>query len=129
MARHAQPLEIARLKGADKKNPQRYKATAPKSKLPLGEYPAEFSNDPADCWFEISSLSVPGVLTASDRFVLEITAHLLAEYRTNRTDFAVGKYTHLVGCFARLGMSPTDRTKLGMDGADKEDNPYASLDD
>ena len=37
-----------------------------------------------------------------------------AEYRADPPGFAVGKLRHLVGCFARLGMSPSDRAGLGV---------------
>jgi hypothetical protein len=69
------------------------------------------------CWFEVSSLAPRGVLKGADRLILEVTSNLLAEYRTAPTEFAVGKYTHMVGCLARLGMSPADRQKLGTEKA------------
>ena len=114
MGRHRKPIELARLSGADKKNPQRYRGEVPKADQPFGEYPAIRSTDPAECWREISAQCIPGVLTGADRIILEITSHLLAEYRSDPEGFAVGKYQHLVSCFGRLGMSPSDRTKLGV---------------
>ena len=114
MGRHRKPIELARLSGADKKNPQRYGGEVPKADQSFGDYLAIRSTDPAECWREISEQCIPGVLTMADRIILEITSNLLAEYRRDPEGFAIGKYRHLVGCFGRLGMSPSDRTKLGV---------------
>jgi phage terminase small subunit len=129
MARHPQPDELARLKGADKKNPQRYSATVPKSDLPLGNAPDHMSEAASACWFELSSMAIPGTMTGADRVMLEVLSNLLAEYRTSPVDFAVGKYTHLISSLARFGMSPSDRNKLGVDKPGEQDNPFANLDD
>lgn len=120
MARHAQPLEVAKLKGADKKDPQRYRKEVPKSECPLGDAPEHLSDEARDCWREISLCAIEGVLTGADRHVLEVTSNLLAEYRRDPDKFAVGKYTHLLGGFGRLGMSPADRQKIGFEK--KEDD-------
>lgn len=122
MARHANPAELQRLTGQDKVHPERYGKDVPKSDLPLGDAPDGLTEAAAACWFEISSFAIPGVLTAADRFVMEIAANLLAEYRADPPGFAVGKYTHLISCLARFGMSPSDRTKLGMAKQDDDDD-------
>lgn len=128
MARHAQPRELADLKGAVAKNPQNYRRQVPKSEYPLGDAPQHLSDEAKECWREISLCAVVGVLTNADRHILEITSNLLAEYRQEPTAFAIGKYGPLVGGFARLGMSPADRQKVGM-VPPKNDNPYDRLDD
>ena len=122
MAKHAQPLELAKLKGADKVHPERYRKEVPKSELPIGDYPAVRSLDPEDCWKEIAAQSIPGVLTGADRIVLEVASNLLAEYRADPTKFVAAKYTHLISCLARFGMSPSDRTKLGVGKKDDDDD-------
>ncbi|WP_019303621.1 hypothetical protein [Xanthomonas oryzae] len=123
MARHKQPDELARLKGADKQNPQRYKRQTPKSTVALGQPPNHLPEDVAAAWKEIETCALPGVLTCSDRFVMEIAASLLAEFRANRADFKAAKYSHLIGCLARLGLTPADRQKLGTE-KQPEDNPF-----
>lgn len=124
MARLAQPNELAKLKGADKVNPGRYRATPPKSDLPCGDPPKGMDEDAKACWFEISAKAIPGVLTFADTIMLEIASNLLTEYRVNPVDFSpVGKYTQLIGLLARFGMSPSDRNKLGVEKPkdDKDD--------
>ena len=64
MAKHAQPDELAKLKGAAKKHPERYRNKVPKSDL-------------------------------------------LA-----------------IGCLARFGMSPSDRTKLGIDKPKDDEDDF-----
>lgn len=123
MARHAQPREVAALKGATRRNPQRYRKEPPATDMPLGDAPPHMGDAARACWFEISTYAPRGVLKGADRLMLELTSNLLAEYRQSPTDFAVGKYTHLIGCLARLGMSPADRQKLGTEKP-KEENEF-----
>lgn len=67
-------------------------------------------------------MCIPGVLTGADRFMMEIASDLLAEYRVNPKEFPVGKYGHMISCLARFGMSPSDRTKLGVAKTDDDDD-------
>jgi phage terminase small subunit len=123
MARHSQPREIADLKGATRRNPQRYRTEPPAVEFALGDAPAHLSGAAKDVWFEISTYAPTGVLKGADRILLEMLSNLLAEYRQDPVEFAVGKYTHLIGGLARLGMSPADRQKLGTEKA-KQENEF-----
>lgn len=123
MARHKQPAELAALKGAAKKNPQRYKNEAPKTGKPLGKVPGHLTPEVALVWKELESCALPGVLTGADRFVMEVAATLLSEFRILRTEFKAAKYSHLIGCLARLGLTPADRQKLGTEKK-PEGNPF-----
>jgi hypothetical protein len=125
MARHAQPREVAELKGATRANPQRYRAVPPAVELPLGDAPEHMHESARAVWFELSTYAPKGVLKGADRATLEVLSNLFAEYREDPRAFAVGKYAHLIGCFARLGMTPADRQKLGAEkppGADEFDD-------
>ena len=113
MARHAQPVELAKLKGADKKHPERYRKEVPVSDHALGSAPEHLNEAAKAVWFEIETYALKGVLTGSDRFVMEIASTLIAEYRSNPPDFKAAKYGHMVSCLARLGLTPADRQKLG----------------
>lgn len=123
MARHKQPRELAELKGATKKDPQRYKKEAPTTGKALGKPPAHLPEDVVTVWKELEKCSLPGVLTSADRFVLEVAASLLVEFRANRAEFKAAKYSHLIGCLARLGLTPADRQKLGTEKT-REGNPF-----
>ena len=124
MARHPQPREIAELKGATKHDPQRYRKQPPAVEQPLGTAPDHLTEAAKAVWFEVETYAPKGILKGADRIALEMLANLLSEYRNAPTEFAVGKYTHLIGCLARLGMTPADRQKLGVEKAKDETNPF-----
>ena len=127
MARHQQAREMAELKGATKVNPERYRSVIPKSNRPLGDYPKKRTTDPVECWNELAAMSIPGVLTGSDRIMMEVLADLLADYRKDSTKFASSKMTHLISIMARFGMSASDRNKLGVTKPDPGANHWATL--
>lgn len=124
MARHKQPLELAKLKGADRKDPQRYPPTVPKNTSKLGAPPRHLKPKARAAWLELEKMALPGVLTAAERIIIEIGANLLSEYREEPADFRPGKYTHLIGILARLGMTPTDRQKLGVEDDGKKKGAF-----
>ena len=81
-------------------------------------------DDAQACWFEISSKAIDGVLTFADTLMLEVASNLLAEYRSSPVEFQIGKYTHLIGVLARFGMSPSDRTKLGVEKPKDDEDDF-----
>src|SRR5690242_12387258 len=122
MARHRQAREVAELKGATKKDPQRYRNEPPKNSRSLGDPPPHMTQEAREVWYELVQNALPGVITASERFVFEILSNLIAEYRSDPVEFAATKYTAMIGLLGRLGLSPADRSKLGVDkpGKDKK---------
>lgn len=127
MARIQQPREKAELRGSDKRNPQRYKGEVPKSTSPLGSAPDHMSEDAKAVWFELEALSIPGVLTAADRWFVEFACNLMAEYRRNPDEFKTNRFAPMYTALAKLGFSPADRQKLAVDKP-PQTNPYANLD-
>ena len=126
MARIAQPRETAELKGAHKKDPQRYRGEPIKSELPIGDAPKYLAEDSKGVWFELCGLIPDGILTGADRLSFELLCNLTAEYRRSPEDFAVGKYAHLISMFARFGLTPSDRQKFVTDKG-KQGNPFEDL--
>lgn len=128
MARIAQPREVAELKGAHKKDPQRYRGDVVKSGLPLGNAPDHLTEGEKKCWFELESYALPGVLTAADRIMLELAAELLCKRRRwdGGDGLSVGERSALISILARLGMSPADRQKFTTEEK-KDSNPFANL--
>lgn len=123
MARHAQPVELAKLKGADKRNPQRYRKQPAKSALALGNAPDHMTPAAKAVWFELETYALKGVLTGSDRLILETTAVLVAQFRSDPEGMQAAKLTQMIGCLARLGLTPADRQKLGTE-RQPEGNPF-----
>ncbi|WP_313248857.1 hypothetical protein [Stenotrophomonas acidaminiphila] len=114
---------MAELKGATKKDPQRYKKEPPKTGKPLGKPPGHLPDEVSEVWQELEKCALPGVLTSADRFIMEVASSLLAEFRASRGEFVAAKYSHLIGCLARLGLTPADRQKLGTEKP-PEGNPF-----
>jgi phage terminase small subunit len=123
MARHRQPEELAALKGAKRHDPQRYKKKPAKSELPLGAVPTHLHRSAKKVWAELKTYALKGVLTGSDRIVLETTAVLVAEFRDDPKAMPAAKMGHMIGCLARLGLTPADRQKFGTNPP-PEDNPF-----
>lgn len=123
MPRHAQPREVAVLKGANRVHPERYRSEIPKHASPLGEIPAHLSPEAKAVWFELETYSLPGVLTAADRVVMETLAILVADFRKAPSEFPTPRIQAMLSCIGRLGMSPADRQKLGTEKK-PEGNPF-----
>ncbi|HEJ2756777.1 TPA: hypothetical protein SL222_006769, partial [Pseudomonas aeruginosa] len=100
---------------------QRYRKESAQGEGEIGDAPIHLQGPARLAWVELCSQSIKGVLTGSDRIILEVTANLLAEYRSNPSEFAVGKYTHLIGNLARLGLTPSDRQKFGLEKPKEKD--------
>jgi hypothetical protein len=122
MARHKQPDELARLKGAHKNHPERYRGEIPKSTLPIGDPPGRMSPEAQKAWHELAAYVVPGVLTGADRPIFEVLANLFAEYWEKPAKFPSSRLPHLVGIAARFGLTPSDRIKLAIEPQDDDDD-------
>ena len=114
MGRHRQPRELAELKGAVRKHPGRYRAVVPPCDVEIGGPPEHMAASAAAAWRELESYSLRGVLKGSDRLMLEIAANLVAEFRADPGGMMSSRVNILVGCLARLGLSPADRQRLGV---------------
>ena len=124
MPRHMQPREVAEMKGATRKHPERYRTILPDAPLELGNAPDHLSEAAKAAWFEIATYAPVAVLRGADRLLVETTAQLVAEMREDWKEFKGNKIGTLVSCLGRLGMTPSDRNKLGMEKP-PEDNPFA----
>jgi phage terminase small subunit len=130
MARHAEPVALALVKGSDTKNPARYRdrAKAPKPAAGIGVVPGHLSPGAAVVWIELAPTMVDGVLTVADRIAWEALCELVAEMRDVKRDFSGAKYSTLVSLLARFGMTPADRAKVSVtDDDDKPANPFAEF--
>ena len=120
MGRIQQPRELAELKGATKHDPQRYIIEPSKSAFELGRPPNILGESAKEVWAELQTYALPGVLTGSERFIFEITSNLIVEYRADPASFSSAKMNNLIGCLARLGMTPSDRQKIGLPNKPKK---------
>jgi phage terminase small subunit len=83
----------------------------PRDLRPLGEPPATLRGAALAAWREIAASLAPGVLSAGDRFALEIVARLLAKMRTP-AGLTAAEIARLQRGLASLGMTPADRSRV-----------------
>ena len=100
--------------------PCRENPDEPVPENPLGDAPDCLNAKQKKTWIELSGIALPGVLGDSDRIIVEITARLLTELRSTE-GLSVGKMSHLINCLARLGLTPSDRSKIFGGGKKKKD--------
>ncbi|MDW9467233.1 terminase [Sinorhizobium meliloti] len=126
MARPRKPTAALELKGAFKKDPQRKTArkNEPRPNGPVGAAPEHFDADERRLWDEFAGYGF--WLTDADRLMLEIAVKLMALFRKNALDG--GGISKLIGALAKLGFSPTDRSKVQAPGAkEPEADPFADF--
>ncbi len=112
------PHAVAEATGAIIKNPANFRDRKPPKVPPLGKPPATLTPEQADIWREIAA-DVPW-LCRSDRLVLESASRLVSRMRTD-PDFPMSGYSELRGLLARMGATPTDRTRITAQDDDEPD--------
>lgn len=118
---------VLEAKGSFKKNPQ-LKRVDPKTSDEIGLPPAYFDEVESLVWQELIETSPEGVLTKSDRAILEIASALLSDYRKDRASFNTSRVNILQRILASLGMTPIDRSRIVAPERDlDENNPWAEL--
>ncbi len=129
MPAHRVPTATLARRGAFKKDPQRARARAnePRPNGPIGEPPACLTPSQIKCWKEIIESAPEGVLTRADRFIVELAARLLALWRGRNAPPAwVG--TQLRTCLASMGMTPSDRSRVGAGAPAPEASAWDAID-
>jgi hypothetical protein len=126
MARPRKPTAALELKGAFKKDPQRASARKgePKPDAAVGDPPEKLSEDERGLWVELAGYGF--WLTGADRLMLEIAVKLMVSFRAGTLDG--GGISKLIAALAKLGFSPTDRSKVQAPGAkEPEADPFADF--
>lgn len=128
MARPRKPTNVLELSGAFKHDPQRRRGNEPCPTGEIGDPPKSLKRKVLkDIWFEMIAIAPPGVLKNSDRVHLEIICHLLGDLRKSPADFPVTKLTRLEAMIGKLGLNPSDRSKVSGLGKGKPKNPFSNL--
>ena len=124
------PTALAKLKGADKHDPQRYRGRAkePKPRIGIGECPARLSDTTRAIWDELKDDMAPGVLTRQDRRMFAVLCRLFAEYDAD-PDMSGTKLGQLNSIAGQFGLTPSMRTKVRVtdDEQDAPQNPFAQF--
>ena len=122
MRRPKLPQQVARISGADRKNPKRYKGGADPVLPGIGAAPDRLSAEQRATWAEFAS-ELPW-LRKSDRTLLELACRLTARMRTD-TEMGIAALAQLRLCLSAMGATPVDRSKVatpddaGPDPADE----------
>jgi hypothetical protein len=80
--------------------------------LPVGRPPAHIGAAEKAVWAELVRVAHPGLLTRSDRLILEIAAKLIVRMRTS--DAKTSELNALMNVLAKIGMTPAARLKMNL---------------
>ncbi|MDF3606319.1 hypothetical protein PE067_09325 [Paracoccus sp. DMF-8] len=129
MARPRTPMAKAALTGADKHDPQRYRARSePKaSKRELGKPPAYLPAMAKKAW-SVFADEIPW-LTYEDRGAVEIVSLMRAQIMAGLPpETPASFYSTYRMALSSLGATPVDRTKVYQPPQDDDDDPFGFLD-
>lgn len=147
MTRPRTPTQVLEMSGAFDKNPQRRRRD-PRPAGPIGSAPVHLDEQERQLWNEFRRKAPERVLTAADRFLLEIICQLMARQRfpgkpcgcgakglcptCNATGFvgrcplSNGELNALMQGIAKLGFTPVDRAKISVgSGKEQDENKFA----
>lgn len=134
------PTALLELSGAYKRNPaRRPKGVEPRNPSPLGDPPERLPVEARPFWRELADIVPPGVLTASDRWAVELAARFMAkaihgpdipailelakklelgkrEIRNliNSQTLSSTELSTLKNLLSSFGLTPVDRAKLSI---------------
>lgn len=118
------PAKILELRGAFKKDPQRWRedlqGVGPFDPHPPANLPQEICG----CWREIVKQIVPEILTASDVTSIETMARLLLQIRMTSDLGAIREFRQWCN---QYGMTAVGRTKIPPVEKDPGGNPFARV--
>ncbi|MCF3595470.1 hypothetical protein LZG00_15870 [Rhodobacteraceae bacterium LMO-12] len=109
MANPQLPKAKAKILGADRKNPKRYRGQ--------GETPDGLSDMAKEQWREFADL-MPW-LAQSDRQLVYLAS--LLSIRTTEPDCPLGVFTQLRLCLSSMGGTPVDRSRVQWNDDDEPD--------
>jgi phage terminase small subunit len=98
---------------------------------PIGKAPAHLPAVEQAIWAELTKAAQPRLLQRSDRLFLEVCCKLVARMRTaeNPKSSEINSLTNILG---KLGLNPTDRTKLNLEQLPEptvKTSPWDALDE
>lgn len=126
--RPRKPTAVLELSGAFKKDPKRKQARKqePKAKGKIGPYPGSMKKSTEkDAYDLIVSLAPEGVLTEADQlFVYQMAQILHASWQGF---IKSADRQQLLAGFSKLGMNPSDRTRLQIPESSKPKNRWSDV--
>lgn len=100
-------------------------ADEPEAAGELGAPPAGWTSEQKALWWEIVNAAPAGVLTESDRFLVELAVRNLAQVRAS-PDMTAAQSAEMRRCLGEMGMTPGERGRL-TSPKKGGGNPFADL--
>jgi len=125
MGRLRKPTELLELTGAFKKDPARGRARAnePEVSEPLGEPPVNFTPNQRAAWQELQARAP--WLKITDSWVAQLACRLKAKLDEGET--SVGQLSISMQCLSRMGLTPTDISRVSIRRGKRKSNPFAEI--
>jgi phage terminase small subunit len=123
-------LAELKLSGTFQQNKRRYEhLTNPVAtiQLPIGRPPAHLQAAEKAVWAELVRVAHSGLLSRSDRLILEIAAKLIIRMRTS--DAKTSEFNALLSVLAKMGMTPAARLKMNLQPLELPASPTKSEQD
>jgi hypothetical protein len=91
----------------------------------LGQPPSDWTPAQKALWWEVVNSAPAGVLTGSDRLLVELAVRNLAQVRA-AAEITAAQSAEMRRCLGEMGMTPSERSRLSapQPGAS---NPFAGL--
>src|SRR5215213_309068 len=124
------PTADLQARGSFINRPSRKRPSEPAPTDGVGDPPAYLTALEKECWLELVRISLPGVLTVSDRPLVEVASRLWGEMRNPdpRAEFiGHARLGRFMVCLASMGMTPADRSKVTAAGPEPVDSPWDEL--
>jgi phage terminase small subunit len=124
------PTKVLETRGSFIAHPERKRSAEVKQVDGVGDPPSYLSDLEKQCWHELVRISLPGVLTVSDRPLVEVASRLWGEMRNPdpRAEFiGHARLGRFMVCLASMGMTPADRSKVTAAGPEPVDSPWDEL--
>jgi hypothetical protein len=129
MGRPRTPTTVLESRGAFINHPERREERA-NEPTPNGEIrkspPAEFDKDQRKVWFEFIKKVPAGVLADCDEYWLAMAVRL--ECKERGKTISVSERTQYMNLLGKLGMNPSDRSKVAARPAAKKEDEWSDLD-
>lgn len=130
MARPRKPTNVLTLKGAFKHNPHREldRLNEPKNTAPIKRVaPKWMTKRQQECYIEVIDKSHANVISEADAVLVEMVACLLDEFRDDPRRLSNSNKVLLMTALGRLGMTPSDRSKVAVIEIPEGADPYAEF--
>lgn len=126
MSRRKTPLSKARLTGADRKDPQRYRGRSePGGGGPVGDPPDYLTQRQREAWRTFQR-ELPW-LAKSDRAFLAVASILRARLMDDAANQPAAFWRELRATLSALGATPVDRQHIHWAPAEKDDDDWSQF--